>query len=61
MIITTATIASKGIPVIIKATKIAIQLLSVAVGAKPYVNKAIEKSRGEHPVHASGRKLSIRA
>ena len=61
MITTTATVTSKIIPVIIKVATMGLQLLSVAVVVKPYVNKAIEKSREEQLAHASGRKLSIRA
>ena len=47
MITTTVTTASKVVPVIIKAAKIGMHLLPIAVAAEPYVKEAVNKKRNE--------------
>lgn len=61
MVTTTATVASKVIPVIIKVAKIGLRLVPVTIAAEPYVRKAIHKKRNETSSHNKTRRVSRNA
>ena len=61
MITTTATVASKVIPVIIKVAKIGLRLVPVTIAAEPYVREAIRKKGSETSSHKKTRRVSRNA
>ena len=61
MITTTATVASKVIPVIIKVAKIGLRLIPVTIASEPYIREAIRKKRNENSSYNKTRRVSRNA